>query len=163
VRADELEHELRPARALERGRPGWQGISRKPLEQGALLEGAVCDHRNAAVARQREDTTFHLPIQDVVRELDEIERMLAHDALELLMSAALGCGDADVANLAPGLLLEKGFEVCLPGEKVVDLKEIETRDAPVPARSLDLPWAGGARVGPDLVGREQTVGPTDLR
>src|SRR5918994_6759244 len=89
--------------------------------------------------------------------------MLAHDALELAVTAALGSGDADVANFAGGFHLEKRMQMRFPRQEIMNLHKIEARDAPLPAGPLDLAATCGGRRNPDFVGREQSVRTSELR
>ena len=75
-------------------------MARELLDELAFAERPVDDHRHAAVARQRQDAVLHLAIEHVVGDLDEVERLLAHDLLEVAVAAALGRRDPDVADLA---------------------------------------------------------------
>ena len=45
-------------------------------DQLALAERPIDDDGDAALARQRQDAVFDLAIEDVVGDLDEIERLL---------------------------------------------------------------------------------------
>src|SRR4051812_13733636 len=54
----------------------------KPADQRVLAERPVDHHGDAAVARQRQEPLFGPSIEDVVGELHEIERVLAHDPLQ---------------------------------------------------------------------------------
>ena len=89
--------------------------------------------------------------------------MLAHDALELAMTAALGSGDADVANFAGGFHLEKRLQMRFPGQEIMDLQEIETRDAPLPTGPLNLAATSRGRRDPNFIRREQTFWMSELR
>ena len=51
---------------------------------------------------------------DVVGDLDEVERLAAHDLLELAMAAAFRRRDADVAKPAGGLHREQRRQMLLP-------------------------------------------------
>ena len=62
--------------------------------------------------------------------------------------------DPDVAQLAGGLHREERLQVLLPRDEVVDLEEVEFRNAPALPRLLDLRGPAVAGGDPDLVGRE---------
>src|SRR5215470_14973369 len=103
IRNDEFQDELRPAGAVDLGRPGGKRVPLDPLDQGALAERPIDDDAHTAVAREREDARLDAAVEDVVGDLDEIERPAAHDLLDLAMAAALRGRDPDVAQLASGL------------------------------------------------------------
>src|SRR5438477_21708 len=80
---DELQYELRPARAVDVRRPRRKRLPRQRAEQGALAERPVHDDRDAAIAREWQDALLDLTIHGVVGDLNEVERMAAHDLLEV--------------------------------------------------------------------------------
>src|SRR6185436_7164300 len=103
MRDDEFQNELRPARRADLCCEWRQRLARDLFDQIALAEWPVDDHRHAALARERQDATLRFAVEDVVAELHEIERMRAHDLLEVTVAAAFRGRDADVAHLAGGL------------------------------------------------------------
>src|SRR5262245_57433646 len=119
MRDDELEDELRPARAVDLRRPRRQRVARKRPDQGSLPERAVDDDPDAAIAREREDAGLDLAVEHVVGDLDEIEPLAAHDLLDLAMAATLRGRDADVAELPGRLHRGERRQVLTPSEKVV--------------------------------------------
>jgi hypothetical protein len=46
----------------------------KALEQDAFLEGSVGDYGDAAIAGERKNARFDLSVDDVVCDLDKVER-----------------------------------------------------------------------------------------
>ncbi len=162
VRDDELEDDLRPRHRVDLGGPGGQRVAFQRAHQRTLAKRPVGDHRDAAVARERQQPLLGLAVEDVVRQLHEVERMRAHQLLDLAVAPALGRGDADVADPARRLHLEQDRQVLLPGEQVVHLHEIEARHVPVAARFLHLRAAARARADPHLLRREQLRRPAEL-
>src|SRR5215475_5531534 len=134
----------------------------KLSEQLAFAKWPVNDHADAAVPRQRQDTIFDLAVENVVGDLNEVERLGAHDPLDFAVAAPFRGGDPYIAEPAGGLHGEQRPQMLLPGEKIVDLQQIEARHAPGSARGLDLLRTAGAGGDPDLVGREQSRRPVEL-
>jgi hypothetical protein len=52
MRDDELQRHLRPAVAVDLGRPGRQAMQGERAQQRALAERAVDQHRDAALLRE---------------------------------------------------------------------------------------------------------------
>jgi hypothetical protein len=104
VQDDEFAEELRPAGTADILGLGRQGVALDPPKQRALTERSVDDHADASVARQRQEAILGLPVEDVVGELDEVERLPAYDALELEVAAPFRGGDPDMAELARRLM-----------------------------------------------------------
>jgi hypothetical protein len=155
MRHDELEQRLRPRRAADIGRPPRQGLAGQRLRQVALAEWPVDDHAELALARQRQDALLDVAIECVVRDLHEVDRLRRHDFFDFGMPAALGRGDADVAQPPFPLHRQQQRQVLFPRQQVMHLQQIETRHAPQLARRLDLRHATRAAADPDLVGRKQ--------
>src|SRR5690606_1836472 len=86
VRDDELQEKLRPARAADLGGPWREGVPLEPADERALPEGPVDDDADPPLLRERQDARFDLPVEDVVGDLDEIDPLAAHDALDLGMA-----------------------------------------------------------------------------
>ena len=111
---DELQNELGPARGADLVRPARQRHTLEPADQRLLAERPVDHHGDAAVARQRQEPLLGLSIEDVVGELHEIERVLAHDPLEQLVPAPVRGGDADMPDLARGLHGRQRLQMLAP-------------------------------------------------
>src|SRR5258707_4626858 len=130
--------------------------------QLALQKRPVDDHADAAVPRQRKDTIFDLAVENVVGDLNEVERLGAHDPLDLTVPAPFRGGDPYIAEPAGGLHGEQRPQMLLPGEEFVNLQRIEARHAPESWGGFDLVRPAGAGGGPDLVGRKQARRPVEL-
>src|SRR5262245_26768972 len=88
MRDDEFENDLRPARATDLCGPRGQRMALDPSEQLAFAKWPVNDHADAAVPRQRKDTIFDLAVENVVGDLNEVERLGSHDPLDFAVPAA---------------------------------------------------------------------------
>ena len=66
--------------------------------------------------------------------------MLTHYLLELPVPATFRGGDPDITHLAGHLHGEKGSEMRVPGEEIVDLQQVEARNPPLAERLCDLGW-----------------------
>src|SRR5207244_6288100 len=110
----------------------------------------VDDHADAAVPRQRKDTIFDLAVENVVRDLNEVERLGAHDPLDLTVPAPFRGGDPYIAQPAGGLHGEQRPQMLLPGEEIVNLQQIEARHAPESAGGFEVGRAAEAGRAPDL-------------
>ena len=115
---------------------GGSGLRDDPLDQVALAERPVDDHRDAALARERQDALLGLAVEDVVGHLHEIERMRAHDLLEVAMAAAFRGRDADIAQPAGRLHGEQRRAGALP--RRADCAPAEDRSAARPSRRARL-------------------------
>src|SRR5215203_4399499 len=115
MRDNELEHELSPVLAVDLARPGGQRVFRETLQKHALLEGTIGDDADAPIARKWKDAGLDLAVENVVGDLHEVERMLAHDTLDVGVTATFRGRNTDITNLASRLLLEQGLEVGFPG------------------------------------------------
>jgi hypothetical protein len=74
MRDDELENDLRSACAADlRGPPG-QRMALELSEQLAFAKRPINDHADAALPRQRKDAIFDLAVENVVGDLNEVER-----------------------------------------------------------------------------------------
>src|SRR5262245_6094660 len=124
-------------------------------EQLAFAKRPINDHADAAVARQREDAVFDLAVENVVGDLNEVERLCAHDPFDFAVPAPFRGGDPYIAEPAGGLHGEQRPQMPLPGEEIVDLQQIEARHAPEASGGFDLVRAAGTGGDPDLVGRKQ--------
>ena len=131
-------------------------------EQIAFAKRPVDDDPDAAVARQRKDAIFDLAVENVVGDLNEVERLGAHDPLDFAVPAPFRGGDPYIAEPSGGLHGEQRPQMLLPGEEIVDLQQIEARHAPESAGGFNLVRAAGARGEPDLVGRKRVGGPLSL-
>src|SRR5437763_13608149 len=88
-------------------------------EQFAFAKRPVNDHADAAVPRQRKDALFDLAVENVVGDLNEIERLGAHDPLDFAVSAPSRAGDPYIAGPAGGLHAEQRPQRLLPGGEIV--------------------------------------------
>jgi hypothetical protein len=80
----ELQRHLRPAVAVDLGSPARQcGVAAAACSRPAFAERAVGEHRDAALARQRQDALLDLAIQQVVADLDKVDRLRGQDAFDL--------------------------------------------------------------------------------
>ena len=142
---------LQPISVAQPG-SGWRCsfFVSSPSRNGRLTMTAMPRSR-----RQRQDAVFDLAVEDVVGHLHEIERLRAHDLLDVAMAASFRGGDPDIADLAGRFHGEQRFQVLFPRQQIVHLQQIEARHAPVSARGFDLAGAAAARGDPDLFGREQ--------
>src|SRR5262245_66651627 len=127
-------------------------MTRHPSDQLALAERSIDDDADAPLARQRKNATFHLAVEDVVSDLDEIERLRAHDLLDLAVAASFRGCDPDIAELSGCLHDTQRSQMLLPGQQIMDLQQIEAGHAPMSARRLDLCGAPAARRNPDFIG-----------
>ena len=116
MRDDELEQELRPAETTDFGGPGRQRLPRYAVDQRALLERTVDDHGHATLLRQGQDASLGLAVEHIVAHLHEIERLSAHDLLEVAMTPAFGGGYAHIAQLPAGFHGEQSRQMLLPGQ-----------------------------------------------
>src|SRR5262249_8776672 len=125
------------------------------IDELAALERTIADDRDLSFPRERQDVALDLAVDGVVGDLDEVDRLRAHDLLGPAMATALRGRDSDEAELAGLLHAEERLEMLLPGFDVVDLEEIEARDAPQLLGLGDL--RGTLRAGrrPDFVGGEE--------
>src|SRR5262245_21355651 len=155
MRNDELENDLRTARATDLCGPPGQRMALDLSEQLALAKWPVNDHADAAVPRERKDTIFDLAVENVVGGLTEVERLGSHDPLDFAVPAPFRGGDPHIAEPAGGLHGEQRRRMFLPGEEIVDLQQIEARNAPESAGGFELCGAGVDGGKSDLVGRGQ--------
>jgi hypothetical protein len=88
MRDDELEEELRPAGTVDLARPRWQRVPHDVPNQRPFAEGAIHDHGDATLAGDRKDALLDLAIEDVVRDLHEVERLRAEELLHLRVTAS---------------------------------------------------------------------------
>jgi hypothetical protein len=95
---DELQHELRPARGPEFGRPFRQRLGLEAPGQRALPERPVDDHGDAALRGQRQQPRLRLAVDDVVGELHEVDGLVPHDLFEKIVAASFGRRDSNVAH-----------------------------------------------------------------
>src|SRR5437016_9376748 len=65
MRDDELENDLRPARAADLRRPAGQRMALDLSEQLAFAKRPVNDHADAAVPSQRKDAIFDLAVENL--------------------------------------------------------------------------------------------------
>ena len=137
--------------------PVREGVPLDLPDQMPLPEGAIDDHGDAAVTRQRQDARLDLPVEHIVGHLHEVDRLRAHDLLDEIVPPTLRCGDPDVSHLSRRLHGEERPQVLLPGDEIVHLEEVEAGHAPIGARPLDLARSARAAGGPDLLGREQRL------
>lgn len=63
---DELERDLRPAHAVNFGRPRRQRAARQTVEQRALLERPVGNDSDATLLRQRQQAPLDFAVDEVV-------------------------------------------------------------------------------------------------
>ena len=108
-----------------------KGTAADPADQRAFLERPVDDDGDAALARQRQDALLDFAVDRVVGDLNEIERLAAHDLLELAVAAAFGSRDADIADLAGGFHGVQRLQMLAPRQQIVDLHQVETRRRPI--------------------------------
>ena len=80
---------------------------------------------------------FGAAIADRVIDLDEIQRLAAHDRFHFGVLAGARTGDADVADAAGGLLLAQQGQQRAGAPQVVQLDEIEAPGAERRERSLE--------------------------
>ena len=152
--------QLAQSTSLAQPGSGWRLTD---LINAPSRNGRLTMTRDAALACERENAGFDLPLDGTVGDLDEVDRLAAHDLFDLPVPPALRCRDAHVAQLARGLHREKRRQMLLPREQVVDLHEVEARDAPMLAGLLDLRPAAGAGGDPDLVGGKEPRRLAELR
>src|SRR5262245_19348162 len=103
MRDDEFENGLRPARAIDLCGPVGQRMALQLLGELALAKRPVDDDGDAAIPCQRKNSLFDLAVEDVVSHLHKIERLRAHDLLDVAMASPFRGRDADIADL-PGCL-----------------------------------------------------------
>ena len=126
MRDDELEEELRPVGAVNLAGKVRQRMPVEQLEQLLRPEWPVDDHREAAIGSHGQQSLFRLAIQDVVAELDEVDRLRRHHVRHGVVYGVLGAvlAQAVLASLgywlagvpAPFLLgLLTGFFGIIPG------------------------------------------------
>jgi hypothetical protein len=128
------------------------------VDQRLAPIGPVRDHRDPAVRGERQQALLRLAVEDVVGELHEVERLGAHDPLQLPVPPAVRRGDADMAHAAGRALLLEHRQMLLPIDQIVHLHQIEAIEAP---ERLALAHLGGAVAEdrrPDLGGREKGRG-----
>src|SRR5262249_60788887 len=99
-------------------------------EQLAFAKRPINDDTDAAVPRDRKDTIFDLAVENVVGDLNEVERLGSHDPLDFAVSTPFRGGDPYIAEPAGGLHGEQCPQMLLPGEQIVDLQQIAARPAP---------------------------------
>src|SRR5262245_57155903 len=162
MRDDEFENDLRPAPATDLCGPPGQRTVLDLSEQLALAKWPVNDHADAAVPCQRQDTIFDLAVENVVGDLNEVERLGTHDPLDFTVPAAFRGRDPYISEPARSLHGEQRPQMLFPGEEIVDLQQIEASYAPESAGGFDLVRATGAGGDPDLVGRKQARWPIEL-
>src|SRR5262245_33293571 len=138
VRNDEFEDDLCPARAADLRRPAWQRMALQLPRQLALAKRAVDDDGDAAIFCQRQNAILDLAVEDIVGHLHEIERLRAHDLLNVTMAPSFRGGDADIAKLAGRFHGEQRSQMLFPGQQIVDLQQIEAGHTPVSTRGVDL-------------------------
>src|SRR5262249_60953681 len=105
-------------------------------EQLAFAKRPINDDTDAAVPRQRKDAIFDLAVENVVGDLNEVERLGSHDPLDVGVPAPFRGGDPYIAEPVGGLHGEQRSQMLLPGEEIVDLQQIEARYAPESAGGL---------------------------
>ena len=128
-------------------------------DQRAFAERPVDDDGDAPIACERKNAGFDVALDRAIGDLNEVERMAAHDRLDLLVPPALRRRHADIAHFASGLHREERRQVLLPRKEIVDRDQVEAGDIPPLPRFRDL--RAPARTGgdPNLVGGKKTRRP----
>ena len=157
VRDDELQEYLRPVLAGDLRRPAGQRPPGHQVEERAAAKGPVGDHRQAALGGVGQEPCLGLAVQDVVGELDDVQRLCRHHRLEVLVAAPVRGGDTDVPHPPLGLPLHQRLVVHLPVQEIMDLHEVEGLDAPKLFRLGHLADAERLKGGPDLGGGKETL------
>ena len=75
MRDDELEQQGRPACAADFRSKGWEPGRPGGIDQRPLAKRPVDDNGDAALACERQYSRFDFPVDDVVRDMHEIERV----------------------------------------------------------------------------------------
>ena len=104
-----------------------------PLElpdELAATQRTIDDDGDSPLPRERQEPILGLAFEEVVGELDEVERVGAHEALHLVVAAPVRSRDPHVAQPAGGLHGEESPQVLLGGHEVVDLQQVEAGNAP---------------------------------
>src|SRR6185436_16196260 len=134
------------------------GLPVPGMTQATAAERHVDQDRDAALGRQRQQLVLRRAVVERIVELDEIERLLAHDGFELVIGARGIMRDAEVADATVLLPLPKRRKMCLPIEQVVHLHEVDALDLEQRERALHLRDSGLPPPGPHLGGDEGACG-----
>src|SRR5207245_10228838 len=98
MRGDPLEERFRPRRATDLRGPARKRAASARAEERAAVEGAVDDHRRAAVGGERQEDALGLRVAKVVRELHEVEPLRPENALETVVPETVRRGHADITR-----------------------------------------------------------------
>src|SRR5262245_51004997 len=83
VAEDPFEKELRPGATTELRRPAREFLPRRPTQRLAPSERAVCEDRDAALRRERQQAPFGLRLGERVVDLEKVELLRAEQPLDV--------------------------------------------------------------------------------
>ena len=136
---DVLEEYLPPTAAVDIGSPVRQVLAAHGGKQLTPSEGPVDQHGHTPVDGQRQDPLGGGPVSQRVIDLDEIQRVGAHEMLDLFVLAHPVRGDANMGDPALGFPLEQGIELDVGATKVMHLHQVDrgTQAGERPFHALD--------------------------
>ena len=150
MRHDEFEEELRPVLAIDLARPRRQRLAAHRREEPSAVERAVDHHCDLLLRGERQQPLFDAPVGQVIGELHEVEALAPERPLHLGVFRTFRSRDAYVAHATCGLQLFQRRKMRFPVEQVVDVHQVELRQAPKPQRVLELHLSECLADGPDL-------------
>jgi len=152
---DELQEELGLIYTVDLARPVGKRVPSDVPKEPVPLEGPIDDHCESPFSRKRQQAAFCPAVEDIVRKLDEFERLSRHHLLEVGVLAAMGRGDADVTGAPFFFVLEQRLQVPFPIHQIMNLHQVEAVGALETARFGHLTDTERPYGGPHLGCREQ--------
>ena len=161
MRQDEFQRELRPALAVELGRPLRQFPVAHDVEIVAVDEGTVHENGDAFLLRHRQHRVAGLRLQQRVVHLDEVDDAHVHQLHHGLVELELVPRRADVTGQARFLEPQVPFGLRQDFLEIVGQNEVEYVLALRGTHTFELGGHGlvlhGAEIGPDEQLRLQIV------
>ena len=143
----ELQEQLRPRFGTGLRRPCRHRLVADLPEQAAILEGAIDDHGDAQVARQRHSRRLGVARHHRVIDLHEVRLAGLHRVHEGVVRIVAIVGEAGVPDLALRLQFAGDRDLGAPVAQVVDLQQVDPVGAQPAQRILELRETGIAAFG----------------
>src|SRR5260370_30759347 len=87
MRHEELQQHLRPVPAVDLTGLGRQGMPLELSDELSPAKRTIDDDADSPLPRERQEPILGFALEEVVGELDEVERLGAHEALHLVVAA----------------------------------------------------------------------------